>query len=182
MFKVKRSLRRRLLFKKNDWWKLFNPVRSAQHLKINHTSKSLSELFLLVLAPWDICHQKKKKVFGSHLSLICLYDFVFKVNTIYHVLQLCGLWILSITVRKTDHVRNIKKQSRIPLSHSTLDPQSNHSWQSRPFLIRVKQIWHLHSVDVRVPLAPPHCCSANGVKFTFCLCFLPVYVCSKLYT
>lgn len=125
---------------------------------------------------------KKKKVFGSHLSLICLYDFVFKVNTIYHVLQLCGLWILSITVRKTDHVRNIKKQSRIPLSHSTLDPQSNHSWQSRPFLIRVKQIWHLHSVDVRVPLAPPHCCSANGVKFTFCLCFLPVYVCSKLYT
>lgn len=60
MFKVKRSLRRRLLFKKNDWWKLFNPVRSAQHLKINHTSKSLSELFLLVLAPWDICHQKKK--------------------------------------------------------------------------------------------------------------------------
>lgn len=66
MFKVKRSLRRRLLFKKNDWWKLFNPVRSAQHLKINHTSKSLSELFLLVLAPWDICHQKKKK-FSVHI-------------------------------------------------------------------------------------------------------------------
>lgn len=100
----------------------------------------------------------------------------------YYISCFTTLWTFSITVHKTDHVTNIKKQSRIPLSHSTLDPQSNHSWQSRPFLIRVKQIWHLHSVDVRVPLAPPHCCSANGIKFTFCLCFLPVYVCSKLYT
>lgn len=163
-------------------------MKTVQSCTICATSENQSHFqksfWTLSSRPCTMRHMspKKKKVFGSHLSLICLYDFVFKVNTIYHVLQLCGLWILSITVHKTDHVTNIKKQSRIPLSHSTLDPQSNHSWQSRPFLIRVKQIWHLHSVDVRVPLAPPHCCSANGIKFTFSLCFLPVYACSKLYT
>lgn len=140
-----------------------NSFFSSLHHETYVTKKK--KKFSVHIYHWSVC----MTLFSKWILYIMFYNFVdFEYFQSLYIKLI--MWQIS------------KKQSCIELSHSTLNPQSNHSWQSRPFLIRVKQIWHLHSVDVRVPLAPPHCCSANGVKFTFCLCFLPVYACSKLYT